>query len=86
MSVQVSRDRNRDALCLLRSRDEFGVEVGHLDLRVPADPDGAAQVITSGTVPTIARGVTGETGRCVALDPGAPAPFEDHAPQALIDR
>ena len=80
VTVSVRRDPARDALCLLRSRDQTGAQVGHFDLRIPADPAGQDEVVATGTVPTTARAVTGEAGACLSLEPGAPPPFEDHAP------
>lgn len=80
VTVQVDRDPAQDAVCLLRSRGAAGNEVGHLELRVPAAPQGRKRVKVTATVPTTGRGVTGESGRCLDVAPGAPPPFGEPPP------
>lgn len=79
VTIDLTRDPARDALCLLRSRDRLGSEVGHTDLRVASQPGGAGQINASATISTSARAVTAEVTSCLPLQPGAPVPFPEPA-------
>ena len=77
VTVAVDRDPQRDAICLVRARNRTGAEVGHDEVRVPAEPGGAKRVRLSHVLTTTSRPVTGEAGRCLAVAPGAPLPVDE---------
>ena len=64
------------AWCLVRSRDEPGVEVGRVFVRVPAAPDGGA-VRVEQELETTGRAVTGEVPRCLPSPPPDDEPTVD---------
>lgn len=74
ITALIDRDPARDAVCLFRARNAAGAEVGHAEVRVAADPAGPSQVRVAAEVTTTGPPVTGETGRCLALPPGAALP------------
>ena len=75
--VAVTRDAQRDAVCLVRARDAAGSEVGHDEVLVPAEPAGSRRIKFSHVLRTTGIAVTGEVGRCLALAPGAPPQFDE---------
>lgn len=77
VTAVVYRDPRRDAVCLVRARNVFGVEVGHAEVRVVAESGGDPRAHLEHVLPTIDRAVTGEVGRCLSLPQGAPLPFDE---------
>lgn len=77
VTVAVDRDPQRDAVCLVRARGMTGAEVGHDEVRIPAEPGGDKRVRLSHVLTTTSRPMTGEAGRCLAVAPGAPLPVDE---------
>ena len=79
VTLEVTRPRNRDAVCIVRAKDRTGAETGHAEVRVSADPSEKTTTVRY-DLRTAARAVTAQVGRCLSLAPGAPLPFSEPSP------
>ncbi len=80
MTFEVAKDPADEAVCLVRSRNLQGAEVGHEDVRVPRGRPGEREVVVTHELPTSDTPITGEVLRCQVLRPGQPLPT--HGPSA----
>ena len=81
VTLDVTRPRNRDVVCIVRAKDRTGAETGHAEVRVAAATTAKTTTVRY-ELRTAARAVTAQVGRCLSLAPGEPLPFPEPSPTA----
>lgn len=64
ITFTVRRDPDEELVCVLRSRDRAGAEIGRAEVPVPADPGGATEVTLTYELLTAGIPVSGEAIGC----------------------